>query len=83
MNRIPIMASYRQREKHLRCPFNECHSILPERFLQHIIKCKIANRDKASAMVVCIYSNFHWVKIEDYGDHLKHCPSAKNCYKMK
>ena len=67
--------SFRQREAHLTCPFNESHSILPERMLKHILKCKKNHPEVAATLIVCPFSpQTHFLKPEDYDHHVLHCP---------
>ena len=34
------MSTFRQREKHVTCPYDPSHSILPERLYKHVKKCE-------------------------------------------
>ena len=67
--------NFRQREDHLTCPFNDSHSILPDRMLKHILKCKKNYQELASTLVVCPYApQTHYLKPEDYNAHVEYCP---------
>ena len=68
------MSSYRQKEKHVTCPFIPSHSILPERLYKHIRKCSVQNPDIASKMCVCPFLWTHIIKEEDFEEHVRHCP---------
>ena len=68
------MSTYRQMEAHVRCPYDETHSILPERLWKHIRKCSLQNPHIASKMKTCPYLSTHIVKDEDFEQHVKECP---------
>ena len=67
------MSTFRQKEKHLRCPFDPTHSILPDRMLRHIIKCKRNNAALAATLVNCPYSSVHYLRPEEYEEHVQIC----------
>ena len=68
------MSSYRQKEKHVTCPFIPSHSILPERLYKHIRKCSVQNPDIASKMRVCPFLWTHIIKEEEFEEHVRECP---------
>ena len=68
------MNSYRLRERHVTCPFDESHSILPERLWKHIAKCKKNNQAIAATLIRCPYSSVHYLKPDEYDEHIQHCP---------
>ena len=68
------MSTFRQREMHLRCPFDQTHSILPDRMLRHIMKCKKNHQALAASMVICPYSSVHYVRPDEYKEHVQICP---------
>ena len=61
-------------ERHLTCPFDPTHSILPDRMLKHIEKCKKINHEIASKMKVCPFSKTHYLKIDEFEEHVLYCP---------
>ena len=61
-------------EKHLQCPFDPSHSIIPERMGKHLRKCSVNNADIASKMKMCPFSSTHILKPEEYEEHIKECP---------
>ena len=69
-----IMSSYRQKEKHVTCPYNPTHSILPERLYKHLRKCALQNPDLVSKMRVCPFLSTHIITEEEFEDHVRHCP---------
>ena len=69
-----MTSQFRKNERHLTCPFDPSHSILPDRMLRHIEKCKKINQEIASKMKVCPYSKTHYLKIDEFEDHVLHCP---------
>ena len=69
------MSTFRQKEKHVTCPYDPSHSILPERLYKHVKKCALQNPDKALAtMKVCPFLSTHIIPKEDYVEHVKNCP---------
>ena len=68
------MSTFRRQERHVRCPFDDTHSILPEKLLAHIRKCKKNHEALAASMLICPYSTVHYVKPEEYDEHVKMCP---------
>ena len=68
------MSSFRQKEKHVTCPYDPSHSILPERLYKHVKKCALQHPDKVATMRVCPFLSTHIIKEEDYEDHVKNCP---------
>ena len=64
---------FRRMEKHLTCPFDPSHAILPDKMLRHIDKCKKNNEQIAANMLVCPYSKTHYLKIDEYQEHVLHC----------
>ena len=71
---VNMSNQFRKIEKHLTCPFDSSHSILPDRMLKHIDKCKKNNEEIASRMLVCPYAKTHYLKIEEYHQHVLECP---------
>ena len=69
-----MTSQFRKVEKHFSCPFDPSHSILPERMLKHIEKCKKNNEDIASKLKVCPYATTHYLKIDEFEDHVANCP---------
>ena len=67
------MSNYRRQEKHVSCPFDKTHSILPERLLAHIRKCKKNNEILAASMLICPFSSVHYLKPEEYDEHVSNC----------
>lgn len=65
--------NYRHIERHVTCPFDNSHSILPERLLKHIRKCRKNNEILAESMLICPFSSVHYLKPDDYDEHVKNC----------
>ena len=65
--------NYRHIERHVTCPFDNSHSILPERLLKHIRKCKKNNEIRAESMLICPYSTTHYLKPEEFDEHVMNC----------
>ena len=68
------MSSFCQKEKHVTCPYDPTHSILPERLHKHLRKCALQNPDLVSKMRVCPFLSTHIVTEEEFEDHVRHCP---------
>ena len=64
---------FRRMEKHLTCPFDPSHAILPDKMLRHIDKCKKNNEQIAATMLVCPYAKTHYLKSDEYEEHVLHC----------
>ena len=61
-------------ERHITCPYDPTHSILPDRMGKHLRKCSVNNADIASKMKTCPFSLTHVLKPEDYDQHVEECP---------
>ena len=69
-----IMSSFRQKEKHVTCPYDPTNSILPERLHKHLRKCALQHPDLVSKMRVCPFLSTHIVTEEEFEDHVRHYP---------
>ena len=68
------ISAFRLKERHVTCPFDKSHSILPERLAKHIFKCKKNNEEIASRLIRCPYSSVHYLEEQDYFEHVQNCP---------
>ena len=65
--------SYRMNERHLTCPFDATHTILPHRMPQHLIKCR--KNHPGMDMKTCPFNATHLIVPAEYKSHIVECPN--------